>query len=70
METIQTFIQTIWASVLAIGTVKAIIAVVAIAVLSKYQYILGMLAVLERQGKSPKDIIKILNHFFHIFSIF
>ncbi|KKP91435.1 MAG: hypothetical protein US04_C0001G0471 [Candidatus Nomurabacteria bacterium GW2011_GWD2_36_14] len=44
METIQTFIQTIWASVLAIGTVKAIIAVVAIAVLSKYQYILGMLA--------------------------
>jgi len=44
METIQTFIQTIWASVLALGTVKAIIAVVAIAVLSKYQYILGMLA--------------------------
>ncbi|MFA6355101.1 MAG: hypothetical protein WCW65_01615 [Candidatus Paceibacterota bacterium] len=44
METIQTFIQTIWASVLALGTVKAIIAVVAIAVLSKYQYLLGMLA--------------------------
>lgn len=44
METIQGFIQTIWASVLALGTVKAIIAVVAIAVLSKYQYILGMLA--------------------------
>lgn len=44
METIQTFIQTIWASVLAMGTVKAVIAVVAIAVLSKYQYILGMLA--------------------------
>lgn len=44
METIQTFIETIWASVLALGTVKAIIAVVAIAVLSKYQYLLGMLA--------------------------
>ncbi|NVN96713.1 hypothetical protein HXX01_00460 [Candidatus Nomurabacteria bacterium] len=44
METIQTFIQTIWASVLALGVVKAVIAVVAIAVLSKYQYILGMLA--------------------------
>jgi len=44
METIQSFIQTIWASVLAMGVVKAIIAVVAIAVLSKYQYILGMLA--------------------------
>lgn len=44
METIQNFIQTIWASVLALGTVKAIIAVVAIAVLSKYQYLLGMLA--------------------------
>ncbi len=44
METIQNFIQTIWASVLAMGAVKAIIAVVAIAVLSKYQYILGMLA--------------------------
>ena len=44
METIQNFIQTIWLSVLALGTVKAIIAVIAIAVLSKYQYILGMLA--------------------------
>ncbi len=44
METIQTFIQTIWASVLVLGTVKAIIAVIAIAVLSKYQYLLGMLA--------------------------
>ena len=44
METIQSFIQTIWASVLALGAVKAIIIVVAIAVLSKYQYILGMLA--------------------------
>ncbi|MFA7000229.1 MAG: hypothetical protein WC241_03890 [Candidatus Paceibacterota bacterium] len=44
METIQNFIQTIWASILVMGTVKAIIAVVLIAVLSKYQYILGMLA--------------------------
>lgn len=44
METIQTFIQTIWASILVLGWVKVIIAVVAISVLSKYQYILGLVA--------------------------
>ncbi len=46
METIQTFLQTIWASILLLGWTKVIIIVVAIAVLSKYQYILGMLAAL------------------------
>ncbi|MFA6386414.1 MAG: hypothetical protein WCW04_01430 [Candidatus Paceibacterota bacterium] len=44
METIQTFIQTIWASILVLGWVKVIIAAVAISVLSKYQYILGLVA--------------------------
>lgn len=44
MQTIQTFIQTIWASILVLGWVKVIIAVVAISVLSKYQYILGLVA--------------------------
>jgi len=46
MNTIQAFIQTIWASVLLLGWFKVIIIVVAIALLSKYQYILGMLAAL------------------------
>lgn len=44
METIQTFLGTIWASILVLGWVKVIIAVVAISVLSKYQYILGLVA--------------------------
>ena len=44
METIQTFLQTIWASILLLGWVKVIIAAVAISVLSKYQYILGLVA--------------------------
>ena len=44
MITTQTFIQTIWASILMLGWFKVIIIVVAIAVLSKYQYILGLLA--------------------------
>ncbi|MFA6392695.1 MAG: hypothetical protein WCW54_01235 [Candidatus Paceibacterota bacterium] len=46
METIQNFLQVIWASILLLGWVKVIIIVVAIAFLSKYQYILGMLAAL------------------------
>jgi hypothetical protein len=46
METIQTFLQTIWASILVLGWVKIIIAVVAISILSKYQYILGLVAAL------------------------
>lgn len=46
METIQNFLQVIWASILFLGWVKVIIIVVAIAFLSKYQYILGMLAAL------------------------
>ena len=44
MQTIQTLIQTIWASILLLGWFKVIIIVVAIAVLSRYQYILGLLA--------------------------
>jgi hypothetical protein len=46
METIQNFLQVIWASIILLGWVKVIIIVVAIAFLSKYQYILGMLAAL------------------------
>ena len=44
MITIQLFLQTIWASILALGMVKVIIAVVAISVLSRFQSILGLLA--------------------------
>lgn len=44
MDTIQIFLQTIWASILVLGWVKVIIAVVAISFLSKYQSILGLLA--------------------------
>ncbi len=46
MQTVQTFLQTIWASILLLGWFKVIIIVVAIAVLSKYQYVLGLLAAL------------------------
>lgn len=44
METIQTFLQTIWGTILLLGWVKVIIVVVAIAILSKYQYVLGLVA--------------------------
>ena len=44
MTTIQTFLQTIWASVLALGLVKTIIAVVIIALLSRAQKLLGLVA--------------------------
>jgi hypothetical protein len=44
MNTIQILLQTIWGTVLALGWVKVIIAVVAISVLSKYQSILGLVA--------------------------
>lgn len=44
MNTIQILLQTIWGTVLALGWVKVIIAVVAISILSKYQSILGLVA--------------------------
>ena len=44
METIQTFLQTIWASILVLGWVKVIIVVVGISILSKFQNLLGLLA--------------------------
>ncbi len=44
MNIVQTFIQTIWASILVLGWVKVVIALVIIAVLSKVQPLLGLLA--------------------------
>jgi hypothetical protein len=44
MEIIQTFLQTIWASILVLGWVKVIIVVVGISILSKFQNLLGLLA--------------------------
>lgn len=44
MEFIQTLLQTIWLSILALGFVKVAIVVVGILVISKYQNLLGLLA--------------------------
>ncbi len=44
MDFIQILIQTIWASLLALGWVKVGIVVVAILIISKYQNLLGILA--------------------------
>ncbi len=44
MEFIQTLIQTIWLSILALGWVKVGIVVVGILIISKYQNLLGILA--------------------------
>ncbi len=44
MNTIQILLQTVWGTVLALGWIKIIIAVVAISVLTRYQGILGLLA--------------------------
>lgn len=46
MTFIQTFLQTIWASLLALGWIKVIIAILIIGVLSRVQPILGVLAVI------------------------
>jgi hypothetical protein len=44
MTTIQTFLQTIWASIIALGILKTVIAVIIIALLSRAQKLLGFLA--------------------------
>jgi hypothetical protein len=44
MDFIQTLIQTIWLSILALGWVKVGIVVVGILIISKYQNLLGILA--------------------------
>ncbi len=44
MLTIQTFLQTIWASILILGWVKVAIAVVGISILSRFQNLMGLLA--------------------------
>lgn len=44
MNTIQTILQTIWASLLALGWLKVIVAVVIIAILSRMNRLLGFLA--------------------------
>ena len=44
MTFIQTFLHTIWASLLALGLFKVIIAVVIIALLSRAQKLLGTVA--------------------------
>lgn len=43
---IQTVLHTIWLSILALGWIKVIIAVVIIALLSRAQSLLGLLAAL------------------------
>jgi hypothetical protein len=43
MTSIQAFLQVIWASILVLGWVKVIIAVVIIALLSRAQPLLGLL---------------------------
>ena len=43
MTFIQTLLQTIWISILALGWVKVIIAVVIIALLTRAQSLLGLL---------------------------
>ncbi len=44
MQTIQTLIQTIWATVLFLGWIKIAIVVLIILIISKYQNLLGLLA--------------------------
>ena len=44
MTFIQALLQTIWASILALGWIKVIIAVVVIGVLSRVQAFLGLVA--------------------------
>lgn len=44
MTFIQTLLQTIWASLIVLGPIKVIIAVVIIALLSRAQTLLGALA--------------------------
>jgi hypothetical protein len=46
MTMIQTLLQTIWASILLMGWVQVAIAVVVIAIISKFQPLLGTLAAL------------------------
>lgn len=46
MVFIQTLLQTIWASILVLGWVKVVIAVVIIALLSRAQPLLGLLGAL------------------------
>lgn len=46
MNTIQILLQTIWASILVLGWVKVAIIVIIIALLSRAQSILGLLAAL------------------------
>ena len=43
MTFIQTLLQTIWASVLVLGWVKAVIIVIIIALLSRAQPLLGLI---------------------------
>ena len=44
MITIQTFLQTIWASILVLGWFKVIVAVVIISILSRMLPLMGLLA--------------------------
>jgi hypothetical protein len=46
MTFIQTFLQTIWASVLALGMVKVILILVIIAVLTRVNSLLGLVGTL------------------------
>ncbi len=46
MAFIQTFLQTIWGSVLSLGLVKSIIIIVVIALISRAQKLLGLIAAL------------------------
>lgn len=41
---IQTFLQTVWASLLALGWVQVLVVVVIIGVLTRVQKLLGLLA--------------------------
>ena len=46
MSTIQTLLQTIWASIVALGWIKIILAIFVISFLSKIQKVLGLVAAL------------------------
>jgi hypothetical protein len=46
MGWLQTLLQTIWASVIALGWVKAIIAIVIIGILTRVNKLLGLVAVI------------------------
>ncbi len=43
MTTIQTLLQTIWATILLLGWVKVGVAVLVIAIISRFQPLLGLL---------------------------